>query len=64
VREKSFAEIWKNAPLLNEFRGPERNIKGVCGSCGYQKICGGCRGRAYAHTADHHAADPACLLKK
>jgi AdoMet-dependent heme synthase len=64
VREKSFTEIWKNAPLLNEFRGPERNVKGACGDCEYQKLCGGCRGRAYAHTNDYFAADPNCLLKK
>jgi radical SAM protein with 4Fe4S-binding SPASM domain len=64
VRQTSFTDIWKNAPLLQEFRGPARNIKGVCGGCDYEKLCGGCRGRAFAHTADHHAADPACLLKK
>jgi AdoMet-dependent heme synthase len=63
VREKSFTEIWENAPLLNEFRG-ERQVKGICDDCECQKLCGGCRGRAYAHTNDYFAADPNCLLKK
>jgi AdoMet-dependent heme synthase len=62
VREKSFTEIWENAPLLNEFRGPGRDVKGTCGACEFLKLCGGCRGRAYAHTADYLAADPNCLL--
>jgi AdoMet-dependent heme synthase len=64
VREKDFGEIWKNAPLLKEFRGQPRRLKGACGDCRRQSICGGCRGRAYAHTSDFLAADPACLLNR
>jgi radical SAM protein with 4Fe4S-binding SPASM domain len=64
VREKDFGDIWKNAPLLKEFRGQPRRLKGGCGECRMQNICGGCRGRAYAHTSDFHAADPACLINR
>ena len=64
VRQTAFQEIWKNSPLLQEFRGKPRRLKGICGECSYQRICGGCRGRAFAHTADAMAADPACMIKQ
>jgi radical SAM protein with 4Fe4S-binding SPASM domain len=64
VRREAFPDIWNNSPLLQEFRGQPRRLKGACGECSYQSICGGCRGRAFAHTADPFAADPACLLNQ
>ena len=36
------------------------NLKGKCGICEYQHICGGCRARAYIYTKDPHNQDPAC----
>jgi radical SAM protein with 4Fe4S-binding SPASM domain len=62
VRRTAFPDIWNNSPLLQEFRGQARRLKGICGECRHQGICGGCRGRAFAHTTDPLAADPACLL--
>jgi len=64
VRDKSFTEIWEGSPLLQSYRHQPRPIKGVCGDCNYLKICGGCRGRALAHTGDSFAADPLCLLNQ
>ena len=64
VRLTAFPDIWNNSPLLQQFRGQARRLKGVCGECSYQRICGGCRGRAFAHTKDPLASDPACLLKR
>jgi radical SAM protein with 4Fe4S-binding SPASM domain len=57
-----FPEIWHNSPLLQGYRGSARKLKDACGKCSHQSICGGCRGRAYAHTNDPFAADPACLV--
>ncbi len=62
VRRNTFPDIWDNSPLLQEFRGQLRRLKDACGECNYQRICGGCRGRAYAHTTDALAADSACFL--
>jgi len=62
IRQKAFPDIWNNSPLLQEFRGRPRQLKGACGECSHKRICGGCRGRAFAHTSDAFAADPACLL--
>jgi len=63
VRRTPFPDIWNDSPLLQEFRSRPRRLKGICGECEHREMCGGCRGRAYAHTDDPFAADPACLLK-
>ena len=34
--------------------------RGKCGRCQYRRVCGGCRGRAFAATGDFLAEDPAC----
>lgn len=59
VRERSFREIWDSSPLFLKLRD-FRNYQGVCGSCGYLRVCGGCRARAYAVTGDDLAAEPYC----
>lgn len=61
IRERSFSEIWRSSPLLNDLR--ERKLKGRCGSCDYVRICGGCRARAYALTGDYLDEDPACAWR-
>jgi radical SAM protein with 4Fe4S-binding SPASM domain len=64
VRRTAFPDIWNNSPLLRQFRGESRQLKDACGECRHQKICGGCRGRAFAHTKDYLAPDPACWLSR
>ncbi|MFB3764096.1 MAG: radical SAM protein [Methanotrichaceae archaeon] len=58
IREKSFIEIWENSPIFKSLK--DRELKGKCGQCGYTKICGGCRARAYAKTGDYLESDPLC----
>ncbi|HSW58785.1 MAG TPA: radical SAM protein [Dehalococcoidales bacterium] len=62
VRESSFADIWRNSALLQQFYSLHKNLKDACGQCADKQICGGCRGRAYAHFGDFWAADPNCNL--
>jgi AdoMet-dependent heme synthase len=62
VRETPFQDIWRNAPLFQEYRVKPRGVKGFCGECRYLEICGGCRGRALTHTGDPFQSDPNCLL--
>jgi len=33
-----------------------------CGSCRFKYLCGGWRGRAYAHSGDYPGDDPLCFL--
>jgi radical SAM protein with 4Fe4S-binding SPASM domain len=62
VREESFRTIWDNSPILKSLREREKNLKGQCGECAYRRLCGGCRGRAWATTGDYLAEDPSCFI--
>ena len=59
VRERSLADVYRNAPLFRNLRNPSL-LKGKCGRCGFREICGGSRARAYALTGDPLAEDPSC----
>lgn len=59
VRETNFDVLWRDSSLFNELRHDE--LKGGCGSCGFDKICGGCRARAYYYSdGDYMAEEPWC----
>lgn len=61
LKERSFRDIWLNAPLFNAFRN-RANLKGTCSKCTYKYICGGCRARSAAyHDGDTLCGDPGCL---
>ncbi|ADG82003.1 putative heme d1 biosynthesis radical SAM protein NirJ2 [Thermincola potens] len=60
VRETPFSEIWANSEVFKTLR--TMDYKGGCGTCGYKKICGGCRARAaFYHDGDYMAEEPWCL---
>ena len=61
LRAQSFGEIWRSAPLFRQLR--EVTLGGKCGQCEYQKLCGGCRARAFALEGDVLAADPSCAYE-
>lgn len=58
LRERSFGEIWRSAPLLEALREPA--LHGRCGACEYRELCGGCRARAFAASGDPLDEDPWC----
>ena len=60
VREKPFDEIWRDNEVLQRLRTLE--YSGGCGTCGYRRVCGGCRARAAIyHGGDYMAEEPWCL---
>lgn len=62
LRVESFANIWKNSPVMDKFRSfnPEF-LKGKCKTCLDKNICGGnCRALALIHYGDFYAEDPSC----
>jgi len=64
IKEKTLQEIWAeviSSPFFSYLHNPA-NLKGECGKCLYNRICGGCRTRAYYLTGDWLAPDPACYL--
>ena len=50
IRKTPLQEIWMKSEVLKALRNFE-NLKGKCGICEYQDICGGCRARAYGLTS-------------
>jgi pyrroloquinoline quinone biosynthesis protein E len=62
VRERSFADCWRDAPGMNAYRG-EAWMRDPCKSCPERaRDYAGCRCQAFALTGDAAAADPACKL--
>ncbi|MBT4488637.1 MAG: radical SAM protein [Rhodospirillaceae bacterium] len=61
IRERPFAEIWRDAPQFKALRHPV--LKGRCGSCEYSKICGGCRARPLARDGDIMGEDFLCAYE-
>ncbi|MCU7876331.1 MAG: radical SAM protein [Candidatus Thiodiazotropha sp. (ex Lucinoma borealis)] len=58
IREHDFWEIWDQTPTFELLRNPE--LKGKCGQCEFQKLCGGCRARPLAMGGSLMDADPWC----
>jgi radical SAM protein with 4Fe4S-binding SPASM domain len=65
VRERPFRDVWMDTsdPLLAGLRDRLPLLKGRCGSCRWQPLCGGSfRVRALQATGDPWAPDLACYL--
>ncbi len=62
MRERPFAEIYRDSPLFRELRDPDL-LKGKCGECDFRTVCGGSRARAYGVTGDYLASDPSCTYE-
>ncbi|HNX76400.1 MAG TPA: radical SAM protein [Candidatus Rifleibacterium sp.] len=59
IRERPLKDIYLGSQQLKDMRTPEK-FTGVCGVCRFNKICGGCRARAYAVHGSYMATDPNC----
>ena len=63
VHQQPLEEIWYRSELFQSLRD-RKNLTGEkCSACRYKYICGGCRGRAYAHSGDYLGDDPLCFLR-
>lgn len=51
IREKSFKDIWFNSEVFQSLRDFDQ-LKGKCGVCEHNDVCGGCRARAYGVTTE------------
>jgi pyrroloquinoline quinone biosynthesis protein E len=62
VRDRSLAEIWRDSPGINAFRG-EAWMPEPCRSCDRRTVdFGGCRCQAFHLTGNAAATDPTCIL--
>jgi len=59
VRRQALAEVYRNSPLFHVLRDSSL-LRGKCGRCHYNNLCGGSRSRAYALTGDYLGEDPRC----
>ncbi|MDD5722193.1 MAG: heme b synthase [Syntrophales bacterium] len=62
IKGKGFEEIWNNSRVFDDLRDLGR-YKGKCGHCGFLKVCGGCRARAYEIGGDYLAEEPLCAYE-
>jgi len=62
VRSQSFTEVWNTSSVFSDLRDLSK-LKGRCGACEFNELCGGCRCRAYSATGDYLAEDPACMYQ-
>ena len=62
VRKDSVVDVYRNSELFTTIRDRSQ-LKGKCGICPFNVICGGSRSRAYAMTGDMTAADPTCRFQ-
>jgi radical SAM protein len=59
IRRHRLGPLYQTAPVFRELRNPAL-LKGRCGVCEFQMVCGGSRARAYAMAGDYLAEDPCC----
>jgi len=62
VRETAFSKIWATSPVFTDLRAREKKLQGQCSECQYKRLCGGCRGRAWAATGNYLAEDTSCFI--
>ncbi len=60
VQTHSLVEVYQSHPTFLALRDPGQ-LKGKCGVCPFNALCGGCRARAYACTGDYLAEEPCCV---
>mgnify|MGYP002712979744 CR=1 FL=1 len=61
IRDSSFAEIWRDAPVFERLRNPR--LGGRCGICEFARVCGGCRARPFTATGDLMGEDTLCAYQ-
>ncbi len=57
--DDSPVDVYRNSPVFRDLRDPAK-LKGKCGQCPFNTVCGGSRARAYAVYRDLLAPEPDC----
>lgn len=59
IRDTHLKTIYQDSTLFRSLRN-KKELKGRCGACEFNTVCGGSRSRAYATTGDLLAEEPYC----
>ncbi|MCW3999211.1 MAG: radical SAM protein [Candidatus Bathyarchaeota archaeon] len=62
IKNRPIKQIWQDlqdSAFFNKVQD-KNNLKGKCGVCEYNDICGGCRSAALFYTGDIFGSDPRC----
>ncbi len=62
VRQQRFHDIWEDAGVFQTLRDVG-NLEGKCGYCEFDRVCMGCRARAYGVTHNYMAEEPFCIYQ-
>ncbi|MFH1833699.1 MAG: SPASM domain-containing protein, partial [bacterium] len=62
LRQTDLTDVWQTSELFAHLRDLSE-LKGKCGVCGFGKVCGGCRARAFGSTGDYLAEEPFCAYQ-
>lgn len=62
VRGHELVSVYRFHPLFRRLRDPHE-LRGKCGRCPYNRLCGGSRARAHALTGDPFQSDPLCAYQ-
>lgn len=62
IRKQPLRQIYQQSQLFVELRNPAL-LKGKCGPCSYNRVCGGCRARAFSTKADYLQEEPNCVFR-
>ncbi|MFQ5904904.1 MAG: SPASM domain-containing protein, partial [Candidatus Binatia bacterium] len=62
LREATFGEIWEKSDVFQTIRNRGK-LEDRCGACEFNRMCGGCRARAYGETGNYIAEDSWCIYE-
>ncbi|MFD3943688.1 SPASM domain-containing protein [Streptomyces sp. NPDC058579] len=62
VKDRPLTDLYRSSELFTSLR-EVRNLRGACGNCEFNRLCGGSRSRAHAVHGDLFATDPWCAYE-
>ncbi len=62
VKSHELIDVYRNHPVFKRLRDPGQ-LEGKCGSCEYNRLCGGSRARAYATSKRYMGEEPLCIYQ-
>jgi radical SAM protein with 4Fe4S-binding SPASM domain len=59
IKRSKLVDLWRDSEPFVRIR-QRADLGGRCGPCEFNRVCGGCRARAYGMSGDYLAEDPLC----